>query len=614
MRSVAITGLGAVSSLGHGARALAKVLSEPADGIGRISHFDTSGFGTDLGGIVPDRDGEEEPAMRFAREAAAEAIAQAKIDVSAQRIALVLGSSLGTGHEKMYELTDLVAEAIGARGPRLTISTACSSSSNAIGLARDLVLAGVCDAAIAGGTDVLSPELFAGFHALGVLGKSPCAPFSFPEGTTLGEGAGFVVLERVRDAADRALAFVSGYGLSCDAHHPTTPDPSGMGVARAIRAALVDAGIDPSAIGYVNAHGTGTSANDPAETVGIESVLARDVPVSASKSFLGHAQGAAGVLEIIVTVLGLRAQKLPPTIHATELRRSAPKDIVPTPRAHAYDVALSLNSAFAGANSAVVLSRAAISAPSRDACKVHILGSAAFAGAPSTPIQRDIPMADSRGMDPSTRFLATACARALANAGLKPKGAERDRAGLVAAVSGYSAESAAEFRRSIRERGLPKVNASAFAKMVLNAPAGVAATLLSLRGATTTLTTGRGGGAIAVAYAAELLSHGGNDVLLAAAVDERTSEDGAGALVMGISSGPLLAGWAIGQAGANMLPMALDRAGLASVDATFSDEGVPHLSSGSIMACVKALEEVRAGKTAAVVSCGGGASVALVFR
>src|SRR5207249_4469693 len=161
--------------------------------------------------------------------AAAEAIAHARLPIRPDRIALVLGSSLGTSHERMYELTDLVGDAVGVLGPRITISTACSSSSNAIGLARDLILAGVCDAALAGGTDVLSPELFAGFHALGVLSKSPCAPFSFPEGTTLGEGAGFVVLERVRDAGDRALAYVAGYGLSCDAHHPTTPDPSGMG-------------------------------------------------------------------------------------------------------------------------------------------------------------------------------------------------------------------------------------------------------------------------------------------------------------------------------------------------------------------------------------------------
>jgi 3-oxoacyl-[acyl-carrier-protein] synthase II len=616
MRAVVITGMGAVSALGFGVRSLARVLEEPVSGIARVTHFDTTGFTTTLGAVVPGR-GDGEPAIAFARAAASEALAQAKLDPA--RIALVLGSSLGTAHERLYELTDLVADAIGVCGPRITVSTACSSSSNAIGLARDLVVSGVVDAAIAGGTDVLSPELFAGFHALGVLSKEPCAPFSFPEGTTLGEGAGFVVIERASNAERRGvtpLAWLLGYGLSCDAHHPTTPDPSGMGVARAIRAALSDAAIDPAAIGYVNAHATGTSANDPAEMLGIAAGVGHDVPVSGSKSFLGHAQGAAGVLEIIVTILGLGAQRLPPTLHVKELRRSAPKDVVPIPRAHAFDVALSLNSAFAGANTAVVLSRKPHPAPARKSVVLHVLGGARLEGSQES-LRRDLPMADPRGMDPSTRWLASACARALADAGIKASGELRDRAGLIAAVSGYSAESAAEFRRSIEERGLPKVNATAFAKMVLNAPAGVAATLLSLRGATSTLTTGRGGGALAIAYAAELLTHGANDLLVAASVDERTEADGAAAIVLGMEArGPVLAAWILGPPGADLLPAALDRAGLSGTDVKLDDDSFPRfLSAGSTMACVRALELLRDGaRSVSVVTRGGGASAALVFR
>src|SRR5262249_40486886 len=140
----------------------------------------------------------------------------------------------------------------GAGGPRITISTACASSTNAIGLARELLLDGSADAVIAGGADALTPLIFAGFHALGLLARDRCAPFSEPRGTTIGEGAGFVVLEMPDRAAARGarlLGLVSGHGLSCDAHHPTSPDPTGAGIARAARAALADAALSAAAVG-----------------------------------------------------------------------------------------------------------------------------------------------------------------------------------------------------------------------------------------------------------------------------------------------------------------------------------------------------------------------------
>lgn len=548
----------------------------------------------------------------------------------------------------MYELTERIADAVQTRGLHVTVSTACSSSSGAVGLARDLLVGGAADVLLAGGTDVLTPELFAAFHALGVLGNAPSAPFSLPEGMTLGEGAGFVVLERVEHARRRGavpVAFLLGYGLAADAYHPTTPDPTGSGVARALRSALRDARVRADEVGYVNAHATGTAANDPAEWAGISSVLGGGVPVSGSKSFLGHAQGAAGALELIVTLLGLRAQRLPPTIHATTPRRNSPPDIVTVPRAHAFSVAASLSSAFSGANSALIAGSSPRNrAQERRPLFVH--GASSFVGAiddvealacaiekgdaiarrVQVALKKLLPMADTRGMDPSTRMLAAACAKAARDAGLRGTGAARDATGLVAAVSSYSTDSAAEFRRSVAERGLVNLNTTAFAKLVLSAPTGEAAKLLSLRGATTTLTMRRGGGAVAVAYSAELLSHdSGTDTILAGAVDELPgtgdeTREGAAVLVLGAAPSPVrLAGWALRMSAEDALAAALAQAGLVSVELALSERSFAVLgeipAAGSGIACAIAYARVRSGRapSASVVADGGGIAAALVF-
>lgn len=643
---VVITGMGALSALGRGVASLARALENPApDGIGTIERFDTTGFTTNLGAIVP-CDDHERSAETFARIASKEAVAHALEGIDPRRIALVLGSSLGSGRDWLYEIADELARDLGIRGPCFTISTACSSSSTAIGCARDLLLAGFADVAIAGGADILAPELFAGFHALGALSTSPCAPFSTPFGLTMGEGAAFVILERERDARRKPLAWVLGYGLSADAYHPTTPDPTGSGIARAIRGALADADVDPKDIGYVNAHGTGTEANDPAEARGIANALGRlDLPVSSSKSFLGHAQGAAGALELVMTVLALQAQRLPPTLHTTTLRRSAPTDVVPEPRAHAFDVALSLNAAFAGSNSAILVSRSPRKTPARSSVRPRIRSAAVLAGSieeladldrairdgskiepriAHAPLERLLPMADTRGFDPSTRFLSTVVAKAL---GGPVRGEARDRTGIVACVSTYPAATAKEFRDSIEARGILKLNATLFSRMVLNAPTGVAATLLSLRGTTTTLTAGYGGGAIAVAYAAALLSHPGyTDSLMVGAVDEAGDAEGAAALVLGREGEVELAGWAMrGPNDPDVVKDALASAKM-SVDVMITDDiepapGVtrvgfgPMKSAGSLLACAHAFSLVRsrAVRSALVMTKGGGASVALVF-
>ena len=499
---------------------------------------------------------------------------------------MVMGTSFGSPRLAMHEHAEKLAEHVGAKGPRLTVSTACTSSTNAIGLGCDLLRTGVADLVLAGGSDVLTPEMFAGFHALGVLCPERCAPFSEPAGMTLGEGAGFMVLERAGDAAlrgARAEIEILGYGLSADAFHETSPDPSGAGVARAMRAALADAGLSPSDVGYVNAHGTGTSANDPAEWRALERVFGAPVATSSSKGHLGHAQGAAGVLEALVTALALPRQVLPPTAHFSRRRRGCPVDPVAQerPRPTNYRRALSTNSAFGGANASVVLG-----APTEPASRAeelgpripHIVGLGAVGAhghtldafeevvasgrplggkVPAFELNDLVPRVDTRNLDPSARFLTAAAASAVADAGLRIHGELRDKIGIIAGISRLSAVSSEAFWGSIERHGLPRISASAFARMMLNAAAGSCSLALQLRGPITTITGGRGSGLLALAHAADSIERRADaDFLLAGAVDELASElpaedagEGAACVLLGATSGGgaaiRVAGWGI---------------------------------------------------------------------
>ena len=692
---MAITGMGAISALGRGCDALWAAVEAGRDGIREVTRFDTGAFTAHLAAMVPgrDRDDPRDPALctDFALAAASEAWEQAGLadhDLDPRRVALVVGTSLGSYHAGIYQYAEDVARRLGAAGPRITVSTACSSSTNALGLARDLILEGAADVALAGGTDVLTPEIFAGFHALGVMSADKCAPFSLPLGLTLGEGAGFVVLEppaRAEARGARSLATLLGYGLSGDAYHETAPEPTGTGVARAVGAALADAGVTSEQIGYVNAHGTGTAANDPAEQRALQRVLgarAAEVPVSSSKSYLGHAQGAAGILEVLVTILAMDRQVVPPTLHFSRPRHGCSMDAVgeARPRAWSYSHAVCTNSAFGGANAAVVIGRAAAGEPgparTRDRASIEVLGVGAVGAhgadadhmaraleagrpldgrVPPLEIQRLVRSADPRGMDPSARFLTAAAAGALADAGIKVRGALRERTGLVVGVSSLSAESAREFHHSIQRRGLARLSAPAFARMVLHAPAGFCSMNLALRGPASTVTTGEGSGLVALAYSAHLLSHREDaDLLVAGGLDELGDDplpgrgEGAACLVLGRAGvrprpgATAVAGW--GLAGPGDLDIAvaraLDMAGLEADDlgeAFGADEAhvletalgraIPRRDPSSVLghapaagpalACVAAVQALRQGEieTALVTTAtGDSVSCAVVLQ
>lgn len=258
-------------------------------------------------------------------------------------------------------LAGAIQRDLGVQGPATTVVNACSSSSDAIGIAASWIRAGLCDIAIAGGADEMCTVPLSGFGVLGILAPTPCRPFDGERvGLNLGEGAGVLVLEAEssRRARGRDLQLsLAGYGAALDAHHLTAPHPDGLGLEAAIRQALSNAQVDPGEVAFVNAHGTATPDNDRVEARTLRRVFGPDVPFLSTKRHTGHTLGAAGGLEASFTALALLDGEIPasagfetmdPEIGASPATRATKLD-------RAYGVSTSL--AFGGNNAALLLCR-----------------------------------------------------------------------------------------------------------------------------------------------------------------------------------------------------------------------------------------------------------------
>ena len=250
-------------------------------------------------------------------------------------------------------------------------SLACCSGTAALGCGLDLLRDGAADVVLAGGVDALSDFVIAGFQALRALAPTAARPFDAERrGLSLGEGAAFLVLERAEDARGRgaaALALLSGFGLSDDANHMTGPDPRGAGAARAMRAALADAGRTPADVDFVNLHGTGTSFNDLMEHHALHDLLgarATAVPVNSIKGAIGHTLGAAGAFEGLLCARVVRTGLVPPTVGLVNRDPAIALDVVAgAARRVPVRVALSTTSGFGGLNAALVVERLDGAAP-----------------------------------------------------------------------------------------------------------------------------------------------------------------------------------------------------------------------------------------------------------
>jgi 3-oxoacyl-(acyl-carrier-protein) synthase len=394
---VAVSGVGAVSGLGWGVAPFWEGLRAGRTAIGPFRRFDHALHRTHTAAEVADpadaADSGDSGSLadRFALFAAEEALRQAGLkDLRGLEAGVFFASSTGgmleserffsdflreerRGAARLRDLTsqqvnspgDAVARRFGVRGPVRTVSSACASGALALGAALDAVRSGEVDVALAGGADSLCQLTFAGFNALRSVDEAPCRPFRADrEGMSLGEGAAVLVLEpleRVLARGAEPLAVLAGAGSSCDAHHMTAPDPAGAGAAAAIEAALRDAGLPPSAVDFVNAHGTGTPLNDVAELEGLRRVFgerASALPLTATKALVGHLLGSAGAIEAVATVLCLRHGELHP-VPGAAADPTLPVALVlgrplPLPGARA---AVSTSLAFGGTNAALIFSR-----------------------------------------------------------------------------------------------------------------------------------------------------------------------------------------------------------------------------------------------------------------
>lgn len=385
-RRVAVTGLGAMTAFGAGVAALRAGAWSGASAIAPVTLFDTARFvartAAEVRVVPADSAGEtDDRTARLALAAAAEALEGSAFGGADSGVVVgttlagreAWGGGLAAGAPPFARSTPgflaaALARRLGAAGPVATVSTACASGTAALGLAATWIREGRAGRVLAGGADALSPFVFSGFDALRALSPTVARPFDAErDGLTLGEGAGFVLLEDEEAAARRGarvLARLAGYGSAADAFHMTRPSPDGGGLARAGGAALRDAGRTAADVGFVSAHGTGTVFNDAMEEAALAHVLgprAESVPVHGLKGAIGHTLGAAGALEAVLCVLVLGARDVPPTAGHRRSREGSPIYVVsgaPYEPARRVDVALSTSAAFSGTDAALVLERA----------------------------------------------------------------------------------------------------------------------------------------------------------------------------------------------------------------------------------------------------------------
>jgi len=391
-RSPVITGLGIVAATGCGVGATWNAIRAGVTGLKPLTLFSCPRYSqalageaqSDLAALGAPAHGSRSDKLGWL--ATREAVAFAKIDFKtcAERAGVVLGCSVGgsfdserflttlikrgkmrarpTRFHECVSVVDLIADQFGLFGPSMAISTACSSGALAIATAAEMIQAGEADVLLAGGADSLSRMTWAGFHSLLLVDEAGCRPFDAGRaGTSVGEGAGVLVLEAEEFARRRGatiLARLSGWGASCDAHHATAPHPEGAGAVAAMQAALRRAGLESSAINYVNAHGTGTRDNDLAESKALKTVFSNRVPpVSSTKRFFGHALAASGAIEAVVCVEALQRQEIPPNPGFTTLDPAIGLEPVTTLRSASLTHVMSNSFGFGGNNAVLIFSQ-----------------------------------------------------------------------------------------------------------------------------------------------------------------------------------------------------------------------------------------------------------------
>jgi 3-oxoacyl-[acyl-carrier-protein] synthase II len=400
---VFITGVGVVSSIGLGKEEFFRSLESGTTGISPVESFDASNLGRCYAGEVKQfrardfltaaearRTGRCSAMTLAAARMAVEDASMAPEHLKGPRTAVVLGTTMGEAsileeldHRWIHRgpqavkralipkygstlLPIHVARAFGAQGMVLTLPAACAAGNYAIGFAADLIRAGRADVVISGASEILQELQYSGFVRLAAMAQTRCQPFDLNrQGLILGEGSGVLVLESEAHAVRRGarpLAEVGGYGLSCDAYHITRPHPDATGSIAAMKQAIHRSGISPADVAFVNAHGTGTRANDVAEAKVMREVFGdRRVPISSNKSMIGHCMGAASALEAVACVMTIATGVYPPTIDYETPDPECDVDVVANvARRGEADIVLNNSLAFGGYNAVTCFARPGI--------------------------------------------------------------------------------------------------------------------------------------------------------------------------------------------------------------------------------------------------------------
>ncbi len=356
MQALQISHLSIVNSLGAGLAATADALRARRSGLapctfenvaletyaGEVAGLDDSRLRSDLADF--DCRNNRLAQLGLQQDGFVDAVAAAQKKYGAERIGVFMGTSTSgllqtelayrrrdpqsgalppdfhyAQTHNTYCLADFVQRYLGLKGPAFVVSSACSSTAKVFGNAARMIAAGVCDAAVVGGVDTLCLTTLYGFHSLGLISRTPCRPFDVArDGISLGEGAGFALLEKGTARTDEAVMLL-GVGESSDAHHMSTPHPQGLGAQLAMHRALASAGLEPQDIDYINLHGTSTKTNDASEDQAVFELFGDKTPCSSTKGWTGHLLGAAGITEAIISILAIKHGLIPGSLHTQML-------------------------------------------------------------------------------------------------------------------------------------------------------------------------------------------------------------------------------------------------------------------------------------------------------
>ena len=393
MQPLAVTAYSLTNSLGVGASAVLDALRNRRGGLRRCD-FETAALDTFIGEV----NGVDEVRLRpdlaiydcrnnrlaqlgLEQDGFAAAVAAARDRLGAGRIGVFMGTSTSglleselayrrreqagalpadfhyAETQNTFSLADFVQRYLMLEGPAVVVSSACSSSAKVFGNAARMIAAGVCDAAVVGGVDTLCLTTLYGFGSLGLLSSKPCRPYDADrDGISIGEGAGYALVEKTTRSTEDGI-HVLGIGESCDAHHMSTPHPTGLGARLAMQRALDSAGLSAADIDYVNLHGTATCTNDASEDRAVHEVFGARPPCSSTKGATGHLLGAAGITEALVSILALEHQWIPGGLNTQTLDRELKSRYLLENTSAPVRRVLSNSFGFGGSNCSLVLER-----------------------------------------------------------------------------------------------------------------------------------------------------------------------------------------------------------------------------------------------------------------